>query len=96
MKGGGSEQREWVNLIDTRPKLIETFRFVDEDDYEHERVPSTRFDLKVFRLSSKCTIFYHFSLEKLALLSLVKEVTRSQLPIDILFSPLRHSRENSM
>ena len=41
-------------MIDTRPKLIETFRFVDEDDYEHERVPCTRFDLKVFRLSSKC------------------------------------------
>ena len=56
MKGGGSEQREWVNLIDTRPKLIETFRFEDEDDYDHERVHSTRFELKVFRLSSKCKL----------------------------------------
>ena len=46
--------------------------------------------------------FYHFSLEKLALLSLVKEVKRSPdrkmielLTFDVLFSPPRHSRKNS-
>ena len=43
---------------------------------------STKFDFKFFRFflkiwTSRKASFYHFSLEKLALLSLVKEVTRS-------------------
>ena len=53
--------------------------------------------------TSQKASFYHYSLEKLALLSLVKEaVSRSPdskmiklLTFDILFSPPRHSRENS-
>ena len=44
-------------MIDTRPKLIETFRFVDEDDYEHERVPSTRFILPFFTRKNSIAIF---------------------------------------
>ena len=71
------------------------------------RTTSTRFDLKFFRVFSKYRLpgklfIYHFSLEKLALLSVVKEVTRSTdrklmklLTFDILFSPPRHSCENS-
>ena len=55
---------------------------------------STRFDLKFFRVFSKCRLP-----GKLALLSVVKEVTRFSdrkiiklLTFDILFSPARHSR----
>ena len=60
----------------------------------------TRFDVKFFRVfnfkikSSRKASFYHFSLEKLALLSLVKEVTPSPdrkmiklLTFDDLFPP---------
>ena len=68
---------------------------------------STRFDLQIFRVFSKYRLpesfTLPFSLEKfIALLSLVKEVTRSPnrkmiklLTFDILFSTPRHSRENS-
>ena len=49
--------------------LIETFRFKDEDDYEYE------IWLQVY--TPRKASFYHFSLEKLALLPLVKEVTPS-------------------
>ena len=52
----------------------------------------------IYRLLRKA-IVYHISLEKLALLPLVKEVTRfpdrkmiKLLTFDILFSPPRHSR----
>ena len=63
--------------------------------------------LKFFRVFSKYRLprklhFTIFSVEKLALLSLVKEVTRSPdrkmielLTFVILFSPQRHSPENS-
>ena len=62
--------------VDGRPIFavpkIETFGFNDEDDYEYE------ISLKFFRVFSKyIPFFYHFSLEKLALLPLVKEVTPS-------------------
>ena len=78
--------------------LDSSIRFKDEDDYEFEiwlKVFSRILKIKTPRKAS----FYHFSLEKLALLPLVKEVTRSPdgkmtklLTFDILFSPLRHSR----
>ena len=70
---------------------------MDEDDYEFEiwlKVFSRILKIKTPRKAS----FYHFSLAKLALLPLVKEVTPSPdrkmiklLTFDILFSPLRHS-----
>ena len=66
---------------------------------------STRFDLKFFRVLSKKKIdtpeffIVLFSAEKLALLSLLKEVEPSPdckmlklLTFDNLFPPLRHSR----
>ena len=68
---------------------------------------SRRFDLKCFRVSLKCRLpgklhFTIFHFKKIALLYLVKERTRSPdckmiklLKFDILFSPPRHSRENS-
>ena len=68
--------------------------FEDEDDYEDE------IWLEVFsRILRQKASFDHFSPEKLALLSLVKEVTPSPdrrmiklLTFDNLFPPLRHSR----
>ena len=61
-----------------------------------------RFFASSQNIVSRKASFYDFSLEKLALLSLVKEVTRSLnrkmiklLTFDILFSPPRHSRKNS-
>ena len=68
---------------------IETFKFEDQDDDEYE------IGLKVF---SRKASFYHFSQEKLALLSLVKEITPPSdrkmiklLTFDNLFPPVRHS-----
>ena len=57
-------------------KLLETFRFKDANDYEYE------IWLQVFLCSLKIQTprkasFHHFSLEKLALLPLVKEVAPS-------------------
>ena len=66
-----------------------------------------RFDFKFFlRILKKKTpriaSFYHVSLEKLALLPLVKEVTPTSdrkmiklLTFDNFFPALRHSRQNS-
>ena len=75
-----------MSLVIVVNRIIETFRFEDENDYEYEKLP---------RKAS----FYRFSLEKLALLPLVKEVTRfphrkmiKLLTFDNLFSPPRHSR----
>ena len=78
---------------------LETFRFKDENDYEYE------ISLKVFsrilkiQTPRKASFYHSVSLEKLALLPLVKEVTHSpdrkmiKLPTsDNSFSPLRHSR----
>ena len=72
--------------------VLETFRFENEDDYDYEiwlKVFSHIFKIYTPRKAS-C---YHFSLEKLASLSLVKEVTRSpdrkmikHSALDILFS----------
>ena len=76
--------------------VIETFRFKDGDVYDYEIL------LKVFfaysqNMTSRKASFYHFSREKLALLSLVKEVIPSAdckmiklLTFDNLFPPLRH------
>ena len=71
--------------------------FEDEDDYEYE------IWLEVFsRILRQKASSYHFSPEKLALLSLVKEVTPSPdrrmiklLTFDNLFPPLRHSHQDS-
>ena len=77
--------------------LIERFRFKDDDDYEYE------IWLEVFRTFLKYRLpgklhFTIFSLEKLALLPLVKKATPSPdrkviklLTFDNLFPPLRHS-----
>ena len=72
--------------------VLGTFRFENEDDYDYEiwlKVFSHIFKINTPRKAS-C---YHFSLEKLASLSLVKEVTRSpdrkmikHSALDILFS----------
>ena len=77
--------------------VLETFRFEDEDDYEYEiwlEVFSRMLKIYTPRKAS----FYHFSLEKLALLPLVKEVAPSPdgkmiklLTFDNLFPLLRHS-----
>ena len=78
--------------------VLETFRFKDEDDYEYEiwlEVFSRMLKIYTPRKAS----FYHFSLEKVALLSLVKEVMsspdRKMIKLDTLFSQSRHSRYNS-
>ena len=80
------------------PLALDTFRFDDEHDYEYE-IWSKVFSriLKIY--TPQKASFYHFSLERLALLSLVKEVTLypdrkmlKLLTLDILFLPLRLSR----
>ena len=78
--------------------LIETFRFEDENDYEYE------IELKVFpgilkKWTPRNASLYFFSLEKIALLSILKEMKPSldckmikPLIFDNSFPPLRHSR----
>ena len=76
--------------------ILETFRFKDKNDYKYEiwlQVLSHILKIQTFRKAS----FYHFSLEKLALLPLVKEVTLSPdckminlLTFDNLFLLLEH------
>ena len=81
--------------------ILETLGFGDENDYEYEILLKVLFSYsQTFKLTEAS--FYHFSLKKLALLSLMKQVTPSPdririklLTFDNLFSPLRHSRENS-
>ena len=80
--------------------IAETFRFENEGDYENKIY--LNFFAYSQNIDSLESFSLHFSLEKLALLSLVKEVTPSPdrkmiklLTFDILFSPTRHSRENS-
>ena len=94
--GGQSECRILFTLPVRGFYIIESFRF--EEDYEYEiwlKGFSRILKLQTPRKAS----FYHFSLEKLALLPLVKEVTAFsdrkmiKLPtFDNLFPPLRHSR----
>ena len=87
-------------IITCAARISKNFRFKDEDDYEYE-IWLKRF-LAYSQNIDKAS-FYHFSLEKLALLSLVKEVTPSPdrkkikllILFDDLFPPLRHSRYNS-
>ena len=55
---------------------LETFRFEDEDNYEYEICIKVFSRILKIQTSRKAS-FHHFSLAKLALLSLVKEVTRS-------------------
>ena len=93
-----------VNAAHHRKKKQQQWRPLDS---RTRTTTSARFELKFFRVFSKYrpprkALFYHFSLEKLALLSLVDEVRGSPdrkmiklLTFDILFSPPRHSRENS-
>ena len=81
--------------------VIETFRFKDENDYEYEiwlKVFSHILNIYTPRKAS----FYHFSLEKLAPLPSVNEVTPSPdrkmikfLTVDNLFPLLRHFYSNS-
>ena len=77
---------------------VETFRFKDENDYEYEILLEVSSRLTKIWTPLKAS-FYHFSLEKLALLLLVKEATPSPdrkmiklLTFDNLCSLLRHSR----
>ena len=77
---------------------LETFRFKDENDYEYEILLEVSLRLTKIWTPLKAS-FYHFSLEKLALLLLVKEATPSPdrkmiklLTFDNLCSLLRHSR----
>ena len=55
---------------------LETFRFEEENDYEYDILLEVSSRLLIIQTSQKAS-FYYFSLHKLALLSLVKEVTRS-------------------
>ena len=55
---------------------LETFRFEEENDYEYDILLEVSSRLLKIQTSQKAS-FYYFSLHKLALLSLVKEVTRS-------------------
>ena len=55
---------------------LETFRFEDENDYEYDILLEVSSRLLKIETSQKAS-FHYFSLDKLALLSLVKEVTRS-------------------
>ena len=76
--------------------ILETFRLKDKNDYKYEiwlQVLSHILKIQTIRKAS----FYHFSLEKLALLPLVKEVTLSPdckminlLTFDNLFLLLEH------
>jgi len=77
---------------------LENFRFWDENHYEYE-ISFKAFSRIVKQNTPRNSSLYFFSPEKLALLSLLKEVTTSPyckmlklLTFDNLFSPLRHSR----
>ena len=72
-------KKQRSNLDVTFHLIIQTFRFEDEDGYEYEISLEVFSRLPKIQTSWKAS-FYHFSLEKLALLSLVKEVTRSLGP----------------
>ena len=56
--------------------ILETLGFGDENDYEYEILLKVLFSYsQTFKLTEAS--FYHFSLKKLALLSLMKQVTPS-------------------
>ena len=89
----------WLDLKAAgAPLLLKTFTFEDEDDNEYEIWPKVF--LRILKIStSRKASFYRISLEKLALLSLVKEVKCfpdckmiKLLTFDILFFPAQHSR----
>ena len=76
----------------------ETFRVEDENDYEYE-IWFEVFSRIVKKQTPRNSSLYFFSPEKIALLSLLKEVDPSPdckmlklLTFDNLFPPLRHSR----
>ena len=65
-----------LNLMLVFNLKLETFRFEEENDYEYDILLEVSSRLLKIQTSHKAS-FYYFSLHKLALLSLVKEVTRS-------------------
>ena len=65
-----------LNLMLVFNLKLETFRFEEENDYEYDILLEVSSRLLKIQTSQKAS-FYYFSLHKLALLSLVKEVTRS-------------------
>ena len=76
---------------------IETFMFEDENDYEYE-IWFQVFSRIINKQTPRNSSLYFFSPEKLALLSLLKEVEPSpdckmlkRLTFDNLFPPLRPS-----
>ena len=78
--------------------ILESFRFQDEDDYDYEIWFKVFFEYRQKIVTLEFFILL-FSPEKLALLSWLKEVTRSPdrkmlklLTFDNLFPPLRYSR----
>ena len=78
--------------------MLETFRFEDENHYEYE-IWFKVFSRIVKKMDTPEIFIVLFSPEKLALLSLLKEVEPSPdckmlklLTFDNLFPPLRHSR----
>ena len=84
-------------------RLLETFRFKDEDDQEYEIWLEVFSRLLKIQTSQNAS-FYHFSLENLALLALVKVMRSPDRKNDntsninwymFLVSPPRRSPENS-
>ena len=78
--------------------LIETFRFEDENDYEYE-VELQFFSRILKKQTPRKASLYFFSLEKIALLSILKQMKLSldrkmikPLIFDNSFPPLRRSR----
>ena len=81
--------------------LLEAFWLEAEDNYGYG-IWLDVFSRLLKIWTSRKALFHHFSLEELALLSLLKEVIRfpdrkmiKLLTFDSLFPPLRSSRENS-
>ena len=91
------KQVQWMEIVVTWFKL-EIFRFEDENDYEY-KIWLTVFSHLFKRQTPRNSSLYFFSPEKLALLSLLKEVKPCTeckmlklLTFDNLFPSLQHSR----